>query len=52
MVIGQVRGEVFVLTPVLFHDEEVFQVKQLADPGVIGEVVHGKPNHYRTWTQK
>lgn len=32
-------------TSELLHDIKVFQVEQLPDPGVVGEVVHGEADH-------
>lgn len=36
-------------TSVFLHDIEVFQIEQFANPGVIGEIIHGKPNDHMTW---
>lgn len=33
----------------ILHDIEVFQVEQLPNPGVIGEIIHGKANDRMTW---
>lgn len=32
-------------TSEFLHDIKVFQVEQLPDPGVVGEIVHGEADH-------